>query len=158
MRTFGKRIAVIATLLIVGRIVSGAAPSITQAEAESAIKSFYHDMEGDDLDKIMAHFDQTVQWYDGGPKERVLIADELQKYCASYPSRSFSIGAVKLKPLPSSDGVTVNFDLRFFLRNPARDENRPGRSHVEWDLVKRGGTVKIARFSGTAAAEPTASP
>src|SRR4051812_3276888 len=106
MRAFGS-IAAIAALLIVGRIAFAASPSITPAEAESAIKSFYHDMERDDLEKIMAHFDQTVQWYDAGPKDQALIADELQKYCASYPSRSFSIGGVKLKPLPSSDGVTV---------------------------------------------------
>ncbi|MFN2621352.1 MAG: hypothetical protein ABR611_00760 [Chthoniobacterales bacterium] len=158
MNAFGKLIRAVAAFLIIGRIVSAASPSITQTEAESLIRSFYHDMERDDLDKIMAHFDQKVQWYDAGPKDRALIADELEKYCATYPSRSFSIGAVKLKPLPSIDGVTVNFDIRFFLRDPARDENQSGRSHVEWDLVKRDGTVRISRFSGTSATEPAASP
>ena len=149
---------IVAAILVTGRVVLAASAPITQAEAESAIKSFYHDMELSDLEKMMAHFDQKVQWYDSGPKDLSYIADTLQQYCADYPSRSFSIGAVKLKPLPSSDGVTVNFDVRFFLRNPARDENQSGRSHVEWDLVKRDGTVKIARFAGNSAAEPAASP
>lgn len=148
---------IVAVLLIPGRVVDAASASITQAEAESAIKSFYHDVERDDLDKIMAHFDQTVQWYDAGEKDQAFVAESLQQYCTDYPSRSFSIGAVKLKPLPKSDGVTVNFDIRFFLRNPARDENRSGRSHVEWDLVKRDGAVKITRFSGTSATEPATS-
>lgn len=145
-------------LLITGSVALAASPSITQAEAESAIKSFYHDMESSDPEKIMAHFDQKVQWYDSGPKDLSFIAETLQQYCADYPSRVFSIGAIKLKPLPGSDGVTVNFDVRFFLRNPERDQTQSGRSHVEWDLVKRDGTLKIARFAGTAVTEPAASP
>lgn len=149
---------IVAALLIMARVVDAAPASITQAEAESAIKSFYHDMERDDLERIMAHFDQTVQWYDSGPQDQGFIADTLQEYCFAYPSRSFSIGAVTLKPLPSSDGVTVNFDIRFFLRNPERDTNKSGRSHVEWDLVKRDGKVKISRFAGTSATEPAAAP
>jgi hypothetical protein len=158
MKAVGKLIGIVAGVLIIARVVVAASASITQTEAESAIKSFYHDMERDDLDKIMAHFDQTVQWYDAGPKDQAFIAETLQQYCGDYPSRSFSIGAVRLKPLPGSDGVTVNFDIRFFLRNPARDENRSGRSHVEWDLVKRDSTVRITRFSGTEAKEPGAKP
>jgi hypothetical protein len=158
MNAFGKLIGIGAAVLIIGRAVYGASPPITQAEAESFIRSFYHDMEQNDLDKIMPHFDQTVQWYDAGPKDQPFIAETLQQYCADYPSRSFSIGGVKLKPLSNSNGVTVNFDIRFFLRNPERDENRSGRSHVEWDLVKRDGAVKISRFAGTLATEPAASP
>jgi hypothetical protein len=148
----------VAAVVITTRVMFAASAPITQAEAESAIKSFYHDMELADLNKIVAHFDESVKWYDQGPKDQAFIAETLQQYCTDYPSRSFSTGAVRLKASPSSDGVTVNFDLRFFLRNPARDENRSGRSHVEWDLVKRDGTVKITRFAGTAAAEPAASP
>ena len=158
MNAVRKLAGIVAAVLVMGRVALAASSSITQAEAESAIKSFYHDMESNDLEKIMAHFDQKVQWYDSGPKDLSFIADTLQQYCAGYPSRSFSIGAVKLKPLPNSDGVTVNFDLRFFLRNPERDRNQSGHSRVEWDLVKRDGTLKIARFAGTSATEPAASP
>ena len=148
----------VAAVLIATRVMFAAPAPISQAEAESAIKSFYHELELADLNKMAAHFDESVKWYDQGPKTQAVIAETLQQYCADYPSRSFSIGAIKLKPSPSSDGVTVNFDLRFFLRNPARDDNRSGRSHVEWDLVKRDGAVKISRFDGRAAAEPAASP
>ena len=153
-----KLIGASAAVLITARVMFAAPAPITQAEAESAIKSFYHDLELADLNKMVAHFDESVKWYDQGPKTQAVIAETLQQYCAYYASRSYSIGAVKLKPSPNSDGITVNFDLRFFLRNPARDENRSGRSHVEWDLVKRDGAVKISRFAGTEAAEPAASP
>ena len=160
-----KPLRILVAIVILGRVAfappafgAAASASITQAEAENFIGSFYRDMERDDLDKMMAHFDRTVQWYDAGPKDQAFVAGELQQYCAGYPSRSFSIGGVTLKPLPGSDGVTVNFDIRFFLRNPARDANRSGRSHVEWDLAKRDGTVKITRFAGAVATEPAASP
>ena len=162
MRTL---IRIFVAIIILGRVACGppafgapASGSITQEEAESFVGAFYHDLEGDDLDKVMAHFDQTVEYYTSGPKERAFIAGELGQYCVYYPMRSFSIGAVKLKPLPKADRVTVNFDLRSFLRNPDREATMSGRAHVEWDLVKRDGALKITRFAGTSAAEPSAPP
>jgi hypothetical protein len=160
-----KLIRVLVAIVILGRVTFapsafGAAPSasITQAEAESFVTSFYRDLERDDLDKVMAHFDQTVEYYSFGAKDQAFIANELGQYCASYPSRSFLLGEIKLKPFPSSDRVSVKFDIQFFIRSPDRDATRSGRSHVEWDLAKRDGTLKITRFDGTAATEPRASP
>jgi hypothetical protein len=137
---------------------AAASASITQAEAESFVSSYYRALEEGDLDKVMAHFDQTVEYYTSGPKERAFIANVFQQYFASFPSRSFSIAEVKLKPSPKPDRVTVNFDLRSFLRNPDRDATMAGHAHVEWDLVKRDGAVKIIRYTGTAVTEPAASP
>ena len=139
-----------------GRVGYAASPSITQAEAETFIKSFYGAMELGDLDRIMTHFDQKVEYYDSGLKGQDYIANELAQYCSAFPSRSFSIGGVKLKPLPNSENVTVNFDLRFFLRNPEQDTNKSGRSHVEWDLVKSDGKIRIIRFAGSLVTEPAA--
>jgi len=140
-----------ATLLATGATAEVAQPLITQAEAEKAVKTFYHDMEGSDLDKMISHFDRTVKWYDSGPKDSAFITETLQQYCYDYPSRSFSIEGVQVKPLSGSEGVTVKFDMRFFLRNPEVDENKSGRSHVEWDMVKRDGVIKITRFAGSEA-------
>ena len=160
-----KLIAVVVAAIILGRITcapsSLAAPasgSITQEEAEGFIRSFYRDLEGDDIDKVMTHFDQTVEYYTSGPKDLPFIANVLGQYSDYYSVRSFSIGEVKLKPLSTPDRATVTFDLRSFLRNPDRDANVSGHAHVEWDLVKRDGALKITRFAGTAATEPSASP
>ncbi|HZE12596.1 MAG TPA: hypothetical protein VE086_02470 [Chthoniobacterales bacterium] len=158
MNALGKLIGIVAAILVMGRVGYAASASITQAEAETFINSFYHAMEQGDLDKIMTHFDRKVEYYDSGLKDQDYIANELQQYCSAYPSRSFSIGAIRLKPLPNSDTVTVNFDIRFFLRNPEQDANKSGRSHVEWDLVKSDGKVRIIRFSGSLVTEPAAAP
>jgi hypothetical protein len=107
---------------------------------------------------VIAHFDKTVVYYSDGPKDRDYVASDLGRYCASYPSRSFVIGEIKSKPSPNSGGLSVKFDIRFFIRNPERDITRYGRSHVDWDLAKRDGALKIIRFDGSAAKEPTASP
>jgi hypothetical protein len=138
----------------------GAAASdpITQAEAETFVRSFYHDLEGDDFDKVIAHFDKTVVYYSDGPKDRDFVASDLGNYCASYPSRSFTIGEVKLKPLPNAGGVAIKFDVRFFIRSPERDITRYGRTHVEWEVAKRDGALKITRFDGSVAKEPATSP
>lgn len=141
-------------------LVSGApAPaSISQAEAENFVRSFYRDLEEDDLDKVMARFDETVEYYNYGAKDRAFVTNDLEQYSAYFPSRSFSVGEVKLTPVPNSDRVSVKFDVRFFIRNPDRDMTRSGSSHVDWDLAKRDGALKITRFNGTLVTEPTASP
>ena len=137
---------------------ASASASITQAEGENFVRSFYHDLEEDDLDKVMAHFDQTVEYYNFGARDRPFIVHDLEQYCAYFPSRSFSVGEVNLTPLPNSDRVSVKFDLRFFIRNPDRDMTRSGSSHVDWDLAKRDGALKITKFNGTMVEEPGASP
>lgn len=135
-----------------------AADAITQAEAETFIRSFYHALEGDDLDKVVAHFDQKVVYYSYGTRDRDFVAADLGEYCDTYASRSFTIGEVKLAPLPNAGGVTVKFDIKFFIRSPVKDITRYGRTHVDWDLAKRNGAIKIIRFDGSAAKEPAASP
>ena len=137
---------------------AAASAAITQAEAESFVRSFYRDMERDDLDKVMGHFDQTVQYYTSGPKEQAVIANVFRQLFASYPSRTYSATAVKLKPLATPNRATVNFDLRSFLRNTERDTTMSGRAQVEWDLVKSDGALKITRYTATAVTEPAASP
>jgi hypothetical protein len=154
-------IRILVAVAILGRIADGAAASgsaITQEEADSFVRSFYHDLEGDDFDKFMGHFDQTVQYYSFGAKDRSYIADDLGKYCATYASRSFTVGAITLKPGSNADRATVKFQIRFLIRSPAKDITRGGRINVEWDLAKRDGALKIIRFDGSAAKEPAASP
>ena len=160
-----KLSSLLVATVILGRVVFappafGAAASapIDQAEAQSFVSSFYRDLEEGDVDKVMAHFDQTVEHYSSGPKRQAVIAKVFETYFAYYPSRSFSIAAVKLKPSPKADRVTVNFDLRSFLRDPERDVNKSSHALVEWDLVKRDGVVKIIRYSGTPATKPAPSP
>lgn len=132
--------------------------AVTQADAEDFVRSFYRDLEGDDLDKVMAHFDRTVQYYASGPKERAFIAKVIRQLFAAYPSRTFSATAVKLKPLATPDRVTVNFDLRSFLRSAERDATTSARAEVEWDLVKRDGACQITRFTATPVPGPASSP
>jgi hypothetical protein len=160
-----KRIRSLVAIIAIGGVAfsrltfgAGASNPITQAEAESFIRSFYHALEGDDFDKVIAHFDKTVVYYSFGAKDRDYVATDLGQYCASYPTRSFTIGEITLKPSPNSGGVSVKFYIRFFIRSPERDITRYGRTHVEWDLAKRDGALKITRFDGSAAKEPAASP
>ena len=142
---------ILVAIVVLGRVALGAAPSITQEEAEKFVKVFYQDLGQNDLEKVMAHFDQTVEYYSAGKKDRSLIAAEFGKFFVGYPSRSFTVSEIQLKPSSASDRVTVNFDLRSFLRNPERDANTSGHAKVEWDLIKRDGALKIVRFAGTAA-------
>jgi hypothetical protein len=162
MNAMGKHVRILTAIMIAGLVAPGltlaAAPLVSQEEAEKFVSSFYRDLQGDDLDRVMTYFDQSVEYYTFGKKERAFIAGELGRYFALYPSRSLSVGALKLKPSATSDRVTVNFDLYSLLRNPDRDTTSSDHAHMEWDLIKRDETLKIVRFGGTAASERAKSP
>ena len=153
-----KIIRFLTALIAAQQVALGAGPPITQEEAEKFVSSFYHDLEEDDLDRVMIHFDESVEYYSFGKKPRDYIEADIAQYFNLYPSRSLSVSAVKLKAATAPDRVTVNFDLHSFLRNPDRDVTHSGHSHMEWDLVKRDGAVKIVRYAGTSATGPTATP
>ena len=121
-----------------------------QAEVESFIKSVYRDMEQDDPGKVLASFDDTVDYYSYGPKDKAFIAEQLRQYFAAFPARSFSVGEVTLQAPPSkSRKVTATFDVRYSLKDASTGTTSTGRSHVEWDLVKPDKIIKIVRFTGT---------
>ena len=99
MNASRKLIGIVAALLIIGRVVVAASPSITQTEAESFITSFYHDMERSDLAKMVAHFDQSVQWYDSGQKDQSFIADTLK-----VEGKAVAVGASVAIPVTGGTG------------------------------------------------------
>jgi hypothetical protein len=128
---------------------SGAA-LFTQAEAESFIRSVYRDMEQDDLNKVLANFDKTVDYYAYGRKDKAFIAEQLRQYFAAFPIRSFSVGEVRLQASSSTASkVSLTFEVRYSLRDASKGTTSTGRSHVDWDLVKRDSAPKIVRFTGT---------
>jgi hypothetical protein len=121
-----------------------------QAEVESFVKSVYHDMEQDDPNKVLASFDNTVDYYNYGPKDKAFIAEQLRQYFAAFPTRSFSVGEVTLQAPPSaSRKVSVSFNVRYSLKDASSGTTSTGHSHVEWDLVKPDKVIKIVRFTGT---------
>jgi len=120
-----------------------------KAEVESFTKSVYRDMEQNDPGKVLASFDDTVDYYSYGPKDKAFIAEQLRQYFAAFPARSFTVGEVTLQAPPSeSRKVSVTFDVRYSLKDVS-GATSTGRSHVEWDLVKPDKVIKIVRFTGT---------
>jgi hypothetical protein len=124
--------------------------SAIQGEVESFIKSVYRDMEQNDVDKVLANFDKSVDYYAYGPKDKAFIAEQLRQYFSAFPVRSFSVSEVALQAPPStSHKVSATFDVRYSLKEAASGTTTTGRSHVEWDLVKPDKIIKIVRFTGT---------
>jgi hypothetical protein len=122
---------------------------VTQSEAENFIKGFYHDIEKDDVNKVVAYFDDTVEYYAYGRREKAFIADQLRQYFAGLPVRSFSVGEIKLQDSSAPDRTSVRFNVRYALRTAGQGTPSAGRSEVEWDLTKRQDSLKITRFNGT---------
>jgi hypothetical protein len=133
---------------LTGATVQGA-DSITQSEAQTFVKSFYRAIEESDLDKVMDHFDETVDYYSYGKKDKAFIADVLTNYFESFPLRFFSVGEIKFQPGSIANRVSVAFNISFSLRSRAEEDASIGRSQVNWDLIKRDGALKIVRFTGT---------
>ena len=126
---------------------SGQPLKVSQTEAETFIKAFYRDIEKDDMNKVLSYFDDTVDYYAYGRREKAFIADQLRQYVAGFPVRSFSVGEINL-PNPSlPDRATLIFSVRYSLRAVGQTAVSAGRSQVEWDLTKRQDSWKITRFA-----------
>ena len=116
--------------------------------AEGFIKFLYHEMEQDDVAKVLGYFDETVDYYAYGRKDKAFIGEQLRQYFATFPVRSFSISDVSLQP-SSRNRAAATCEVRYSLQNSAQGAMSAGRSHVEFELVKRNGVPKITRFAGT---------
>jgi hypothetical protein len=127
---------------------------ISQGEADSFARSVYRDMGKNDVAKVLAYFDTTVDYYSFGPKDKAFIAEQLKKYFDSFPIRLFSVGEVKLKAPTSAGKTPVTLEVRYTLRNGSGGPASTGRSEVEWDVVKRDGALRIVRFTGTSYPNP----
>ncbi len=120
-----------------------------QTEVESFIKSVYRDMEEDDPSKVLSGFADVVDYYSYGPQNKAAIAQQLRQYFATYPTRTFTVGEVKLEAPPSkSRRVTATFEVRYSLKD-AQGTTSTGHSKAELDLVKPDKVIKIVRFNGT---------
>jgi hypothetical protein len=122
-------------------------PKSDTQEAESFIKSFYHDMEQDDTARVLGYFDEAVDYYSYGQKDKAFIGEQLQQYFATYPVRSFTVSKVKFQPA-SASRASATFEVRYSIGSSGGTPTT-GRSNVEWELVKRDGVAKIIRFNGT---------
>jgi len=116
--------------------------------AEGFIKSLYHEMEQDDVAKVLGYFDETVDYYAYGPKDKAFIGEQLRQYFATFPIRSFSVSDVSLQP-SSRNRAAATCEVHYSLQNSAQGATSAGHSHVEFELVKRNGVPKITRFAGT---------
>ena len=117
--------------------------------AEGFIKSLYHDMEENNLEKVMAYFDETVDYYAFGTKDKAFIGEQLRQYFEAFPVRTFTVSNVKFQASSKSNRALATFDVRYTLENPAQGTKSKGRSQAELGLIKRNGVPKIAHFTGT---------
>jgi hypothetical protein len=117
---------------------------LTTEEAERFVKEFSRDMEHGDLQATSGYWDDTVEYYAFGPKPKAFIAEQLQQYFAAVPVRTFSVSDVKVQPGPKATVATVVFDTHYSIRD-ALGNPASGRTHTEWDVVRRANGLKIAR-------------
>ena len=117
--------------------------------AEGFIKALYHDMEENNLAKVLAYFDATVDYYAYGPKDQAFIGEQLRQYFEAFPVRTFSVSNVKFQASSKDSRASATFEVRYTLENPAQGTKSKGHSQAELGLIKRGGVPKIIRFTGT---------
>ena len=117
--------------------------------AENFIKAVYHDMEQNDPAKVLTYFDETVDYYAYGPKDKAFIGEQLRQYFDTFPVRTFTVSNVKFQASSRDSKASATFEVRYSLENPAQGTTSKGRSQAEWGLIKRNGVPKIIRFTGT---------
>jgi len=124
--------------------LTNASTLVSTAEAERYATAFYREMERGDLNKAASYLDETVDYYAFGPKDKAFIAEQMRQFLAAIPVRTFVVGDVKVQDSSKPLTATVIFDVRYSARDVF---GNPGTGHtrVEWDLAKRGDSLKIVR-------------
>jgi len=105
-------------------------------------------MEQDDVAKVLGYFDETVDYYAYGAKDKAFIGEQLRQYFATFPVRSFSVSDVSFQA-SSRNKASATCEVRYSIQNSTQGATSTGRSHVEFELAKRNGVPKITRFAGT---------
>ena len=119
-------------------------PVLGTEEAETFVRDFNRAMESGDVDATMAYMDETVNYYLYGLKDKAFITDQLRQYLAAVPVRAFIVGEVKVQPGPKPTVATVISESRYSVRD-AQGNPASGRTHSEWDVVRRSEGLKIIR-------------
>jgi hypothetical protein len=123
------------------------APSVlTTEEAELFVKEFNRDLERGDLKAVESYLDDTVNYYAFGAKDRAFIVEQTKLYLAAIPVRAFVVSDVKVKPGPKPTVATLLFDARYSVRD-ALGNPAAGRTHSDWDVVRRSDGLKIIRMN-----------
>jgi hypothetical protein len=115
---------------------------LTTEEGELLVKEFNRDMEHGDLQATIGYLDDTVDYYAFGPKPKTFVAEQLRQYFAAVPVRAFSVANIKVQAGPKPTVATVLFDTRYSIRD-ALGNPATGRTHTEWDVVRRADGLKI---------------
>jgi len=146
---FVLRAGTAAALLVLATRAAEAGDASDTEGAESFIKAFYRDMEQNDPAKVLTYFDETVDYYAYGPKDKAFIGEQLRQYFEAFPVRTFSVSKVKFQASPKDSRASATFEVRYTLENPEQGTKSKGRSQGELGLIKRDGVPKIIRFTGT---------
>jgi TIR domain len=130
---------------------------VSLEEAERFVKALNRDMEKGDLEATIGYFDDTVDYYVFGPKPKAFVGEQLRQYFGAIPVRVFNVSDVKLQASPKPSVTTVVFDTHYSVRdfagNPAS-----GRTHTEWDVIRRSDGLKITRTNWMTYPDPPPSP
>jgi hypothetical protein len=130
---------------------------LTTEEAELFVKEFSRDMEHGDLQATIGYWDDTVEYYAFGPKPKTFIAEQLRQYFAAVPVRIFSVSDIKVQAGPKPTVATLLFDTHYSIRD-ALGNPASGRTHTEWDVVRRADGLKIVRTNWMVYPDATPSP
>lgn len=117
---------------------------VTSEEAELYVKEFNRDLERGDLKAVETYFDDTVNYYSFGQKDRAFIIEATKLYLSAVPVRAFVVDSVKVQPGPKPTVATLVFDARYSVRDAAGNP-ASGRTRSEWDVVRRPEGLKIIR-------------
>ena len=96
------------------------------------------------MSKAASYLDETVDYYAFGPKDKAFVTEQMRQFLAALSMRSFTVSDVKVQDSSKPMIATVVFDVRYSARDVLGNS---GTDHtcVEWDLAKRGDSLKIVR-------------
>lgn len=133
-------------------------PTITEYEAQTFVNTFYRTVESKDLASVLSLYEENVNYFDNGRRDRAFIRDDYIKYYKRWPSVSFAVGSVRVSNSASDNTAAVSFEIQFSVRDPSSNRSRNGRASEEWTIAKSYGALKITSHQETVYPDASAVP
>lgn len=119
-----------------------AAP-ISVAEATAFATAYFDEVARNDLDAVMSHFAERVEWYSKGLVTRDVAEREQRKYQQRWPDIRFSLdGTVEARP--TRNGSTLVAVPFAFDETDGRGRQVSGKAINYWMLVRTPEGIRIA--------------
>jgi TIR domain len=115
---------------------------INDEDVRDFVTRFFRAEEQGDVEYMLSQYGDAFRWGPEG-RDKASRRNALNERLKRWPSRSYTVGDIRVVHSDVPNEVTAHFEVRFFYRDPASVQSDSGHFSYEWAISKTSGALKI---------------